>query len=473
LELISATESKNKDGTVQTIAFSVFFDYGNPQIAQRVANELVSLYLSENIRGRQDRAAETKAFLAAEAQRLDREISKTEEEFATLKQTYAGSLPGQMQSNEQMMQRKEADLRALDQRAETIKQALVYLQAQMAQISPYQTGYDRGVSLSDRLREARGELIMLSARYKPNHPTLIQLREEVAALEKAKAAEGTPDVPGLQDPGLQDQRKKLYLEMELAKQRHGKEHPEVVQLQNRMDELEGKISRAGQQDVNLQDGVPADNLAYIQLASQVESSKAELKTIDEEREKLKATLADLEKRIEQAPEVEREYQRMARIHETALNERRVIAEKLLTAQMGETLETERKGERFTLIEPPTEPTDPIKPRREIILILGVILSLGAGVAAAAVAEAMDTAVHGPMQLASITGFAPLATIPYIRTRTEIHKRWQRRIGFAVGSAGILAGLIVSVHLYVSPIDVLWARLERGVEMTVTPFAGNE
>jgi uncharacterized membrane protein HdeD (DUF308 family) len=140
--------------------------------------------------------------------------------------------------------------------------------------------------------------------------------------------------------------------------------------------------------------------------------------------------------------------------------------------MGETLETERKGERFTLIEPPTEPTDPIKPRREIILILGVMLSLGAGVAMAAIAEAMDTAVHGPMQLATITGFAPLVTIPYIRTRSEVHQQWQRRIGFAVGSAGILAGLIISVHLYVSPIDVLWARLERGVGMTVTPFAGD-
>jgi uncharacterized protein involved in exopolysaccharide biosynthesis len=467
LELISATESKNKDGTMQTIAFSVFFDYGNPQIAQRVANELVSLYLSENIRGRQDRAAETKAFLAAEAQRLDREINKTEEELATLKQTYAGSLPGQMESNQQMIERKEADLRALDQRAETIKQGLVYLQAQLAQINPYQAGYESGVSLSDRLREARGELVMLSARYKPNHPTLVQLREEVAALEKAKTAEGGPDVAG-----LQEQRKKRYLEMELAKQKHGNEHPEVVQLQNRVNELDGKILQAEQQDVNLQEGVPADNLAYIQLASQVESSKTELKTIDEEREKLKATLAELEKRIEQAPEVEREYQRVARAYDTALNERRVIAEKLLTAQMGETLETERKGERFTLIEPPTEPTDPIKPRREIILILGVVLSLGAGVAMAAIAEAMDTAVHGPMQLATITGFAPLVTIPYIRTRSEVHQQWQRRIGFAVGSVGILAGLIISVHLYVSPIDVLWARLERGVGMTVTPFAGD-
>lgn len=467
LELISATGSRKADGNTQTIAFSVFFDYGHPQIAQRVANELVSLYLSENIRGRQDRAAETTAFLAAEAQRLDREINKTEEEFANLKQVYAGSLPGQMHSNQQMIERKEADLRALDQRAETIKQGLVFLQAQLAQINPYQVGHESGVSLSDRLREVRAELVMLSARYKPNHPTLIQLREEVAALEEAKAVEGGPDVGG-----LQEQREKLYLELTLATQRQGNEHPEVVQLQNRMDELEGEISRAERQDVNLRDGVPADNLAYIQLSSQVESSKAELETIAEEREELKSTLAELEKRIEQAPEVEREYQRVARAHETALNERRVIAQKLLTAQLGETLETERKGERFTLIEPPSAPTEPIKPRREIILMLGLLLSLGAGVAAVIVAEAMDTAVHGPMQLATITGFAPLATIPYIRTRTEIHQRWQRRIGFAVGSAGILAGLIISVHLYVSPIDVLWARLERGVEMTVTPFAGN-
>jgi uncharacterized protein involved in exopolysaccharide biosynthesis len=465
LNLISASGSRNADGNTQTIAFSVFFDYGHPRIAQSVANELVSLYLSENIRGRQDRAAGTTEFLAAEAQRLDREISKTEADLSNLKQTYPGSLPGQVESNRQMIERKEADLRALDQRAETIKQGLVFLQAQLALIDPYKDGFESGLSLSDRLRDLRAELVTLSARYKPNHPTIVQLREEAAALEKAVG--GGSDVAG-----LQELREKLDLELALAKQKHGVEHPEVVKLQNRMGELEEEISQAERQDAGLREDVPPDNLAYIQLASQVESSKAELEALAKERERLKASIAELEKRVEQAPEVEREYQRAARAHETALNERRVIAQKLLTAQLGETLETERKGERFTLIEPPNAPAEPIKPRRGIILTLGLILSLGAGVAAVAFAEAMDTAVHGPMELAGITGFAPLATIPYIQTRSEIHKRWQRRVGFAVGSAGVLAGLIISVHLYVSPIDVLWARLERGVEMTVTPFAGN-
>jgi polysaccharide biosynthesis transport protein len=465
LTLISATGSKRPGNENHTIAFSVFFEYDNPQVAQRVANELVSVYLSENIRGRQDRAAETTAFLAAEAQRLDRRISESEAQFAILKQRYAGSLPGQMDSNQQMLARTEADLRALDQRAETIKQGLVFLQAQLAQIDPYLAKFESVLSLSEQLRELRAELVMLSARYKPGHPTLVQLREEAAALEKAVG--GGTDVAG-----LRGQRERLQMELALAKQKHTNAHPDVLQLESRLDALNAEIAQAQQQDVGMQEGLPPDNLAYIQLASQVESAKAELRTIAAERERLRESLTQLEQRIEQAPEVEREYQRLARAYENAVNERRDIAQKLLTAQLGETLETERKGERFTLIEPPGAPSKPIKPQRSLIVTLGLLLSLGAGVAAVVLAEVLDTAVHGPKQLAGIMGFAPLATIPYIQTRLESHRRWQKRIGLAVGSVGVAAGLIVSVHLYVSPLDVLWARLERGVERTVTPLTGN-
>ncbi len=465
LHLISATGSNRPGGTNQTIAFSVFFDYDNPHVAQRVANELVSLYLSENIRGRQDKAAETTAFLTAEARRLDRRITETEDQFAALKQRYAGSLPGQMNSNQQMIARTEADIRALDQRAETIKQGLVFSQAQLAQIDPYQAGFESGLSLSDRLRDLRAELVMLSARYKPGHPTLVQLQEEAAALERALGG-------GTDAAGLRGQRERIQVELALAKQRHTEAHPDVIRLQSSLDALDEEIAQAQRQDVAVREDMPPDNLAYIQLASQVEGAKAELETIAAERERLKESLAQLERRIEQGPEVEREYQRLARNYENAVSERREISQKLLTAQLGETLETERKGERFTLIEPPSVPSEPIKPRRGLILTLGLLLSLGAGVAVVVLVELMDTAVHGPKQLAGITGFAPLATIPYIQTRSEIHRRWQRRIGLAVGSVGIVAGLVVSVHLYVSPLDVLWVRLERGVERTVMPLTGN-
>lgn len=465
LSLISATGSKRRGDETQTIAFSVFFDYDDPQMAQRVANELASLYLSENIRGRQDRAAETTSFLSGRAQELDRRINEIETKLTTLKQTYDGSLPGQREGNQQMIARAEAEIRILDQRAQTVKQGLVFLQAQLAQTHPYLAGYERGLSLTDQLRELRAELVVLSARYKPGHPSLVQLREEVAALERAVG-------PGAQSSGLEKMREALRDEMTRARQQQTDEHPDVVQLQTRLDQLDRELTETQSQERPKGGKPPPDNLAYIQLASQVDSAEAELQTIAAERERLKETLTQLEKRIEQAPEVEREYLRLERDRTTAESDRREIAQKLLTAQMGETLETERKGERFTLIEPPNAPTQPIKPNRRLILILGLLLSVGAGVGAVVLAEMFDSAVHGPKQLIGILGFAPLATIPYIDTPGERHRRWQRRIGVAVAGVGVLAGLIVSVHLYVSPIDVLWARLERKVERTVMPLAGN-
>ena len=56
---------------------------------------------------------------------------------------------------------------------------------------------------------------------------------------------------------------------------------------------------------------------------------------------------------------------------------------LFTAQIAQNLETNRKGERFTLIEPPLPPEEPVSPNRLAVLIIGLILSaaIAAGVAA--------------------------------------------------------------------------------------------
>ena len=53
-----------------TIAFEISYDSPDPERAQKVVNELVSLYLNENVKARQQSVAETTAFLAQESDRL-------------------------------------------------------------------------------------------------------------------------------------------------------------------------------------------------------------------------------------------------------------------------------------------------------------------------------------------------------------------------------------------------------------------
>src|SRR5215471_326455 len=53
-----------------TIAFTLSFEYENAEIASRVANEFLTLILSEDARNRTNRAAETTRFLEQEVKRL-------------------------------------------------------------------------------------------------------------------------------------------------------------------------------------------------------------------------------------------------------------------------------------------------------------------------------------------------------------------------------------------------------------------
>jgi uncharacterized protein involved in exopolysaccharide biosynthesis len=65
-----------------TIAFTVSFDYENPEIALRVANDLLTLILNEDARNRTNRAEETTEFLAHESDRLQGQLAAIQAQIA-------------------------------------------------------------------------------------------------------------------------------------------------------------------------------------------------------------------------------------------------------------------------------------------------------------------------------------------------------------------------------------------------------
>ena len=79
-----------------------------------------------------------------------------------------------------------------------------------------------------------------------------------------------------------------------------------------------------------------------------------------------------------APQVEREYRSLMRDYENALAQYQETKAKQSRADVGKQLESESKGERFTLIDPAALPEEPISPNRPAILFLGFVFSLGSG-----------------------------------------------------------------------------------------------
>jgi succinoglycan biosynthesis transport protein ExoP len=84
---------QNSRRDVQVIGFTVSFDYKDPTTASRVANELVSSILTQNIETRMSRAAETTKFFAAELKRLESLLLNQEARIADFKRKNEALLP--------------------------------------------------------------------------------------------------------------------------------------------------------------------------------------------------------------------------------------------------------------------------------------------------------------------------------------------------------------------------------------------
>jgi uncharacterized protein YbjT (DUF2867 family) len=132
-----------------------------------------------------------------------------------------------------------------------------------------------------------------------------------------------------------------------------------------------------------------------------------------------------------------------------------IKGKQMEAELAQNLETERKGERYALIEPPILPDDPVSPNRIAILVLGIILSAISAAAAAGVIEMLDDAVKGKDELAKLFGAAPLACIPYLTITEEIKTvSLRQKLSWVAAAVGVVLVLVL-VDFFYKPLDVLW------------------
>ena len=452
MELISADIIDPRRGlpTKATIAFQLSFDHANPRRAQQIANELVSLYLGENLRDRRERTAQTTDFLEQEAERLNRELSDLEARLAVFKRQYSCSLPEQRAFNLRLLDRNELELFEVERREQTLSEQQISLRAHLSQVDrmdPRAELDPRFLPPDLQLKQLRSERARLLGRYGADHPDVRSAEREISALAAAGASLSASDI--------RRELNALDAEIVEAGQRMTNDHPEMKGLLRQRTQLEDELARARNQPA---DELEADNPAYITLAAQLETIAQEIASFAGQKEQLKARQAELEACIAAIPEVEREYTLLTRNYENTYVKHQEVKSKQLEAELAESVEAERKGERFSLIEPPLAPTEPVRPNRPLILALGVMLAGLFGGAAAFLAELFDNSIHSAAELAQLTGMAPLVALPYIANRADKRRRWLTRAALLLGSAALVAAILWAVETYYQPLDVLYFRV---------------
>ncbi len=453
MDLVSAEVIDPRSGQSMqaTIAFNVSYQDSNRRVAQQVANELVSLYLNENLRDRREKAAETTGFLAEEARRLGQVVGEVEVKIADFKRRNAGQLPEQLELNLGLIRRAEDELANTSRRIQLLEERKVALQSEVSQLSPHGARTIDGetvLSPPERLKALQTKLISMQGVYGRNHPDVVKMRREISALQK-ETGEGT-DVNALKS------------ELQLAndalaatRKKYGAQHPDVVNLEKKIASLKVAIREAGDSRNNGSFTPKPDNPAYIMAQTQLKTLDSQIRSLLNHQEELRKSLKLQEERVLKIPEAEREYRALKRDYDNAYIKYKEVRAKQLQAQLAQSLETERKSERFSLIEPPQLPLKPVSPNRIAILFIGLVFAGAAGVGNVFLAETMDETVYGSKQLASIIGHQPLVVVPLIQQKSDkTVRRWVIAGVVLITLVAVVAGL-VAFHLYVRPLDVMW------------------
>ena len=403
LDLVSAQVIDPRSGrpTEATIAFTLSFDNDNPTTAQKTANELVTLYINENLRNRADKAASTSEFLQSEAQLLERELAELEAQIADFKEQYSGSLPELYNFNLSTVERTDREMLEVSTRLQDVNTRKVELSSELSLIFPNASVDLPGGGLvlndTERLRALESEYNSKSANYRETHPDLVSLKRQIAVLSE-------------------------------------------------------KIDRGDENTL------PPDNPAYVLLNSQIQSLAVEAVGLQDKLRELDEKKQRYEANILKAPEVEKDYQSLLRDYDNANFKYQEVRSNQRAAVLAENLEEGRQGERFTLVEPPSLPVDPHSPNRWAIFMVGFILAGGAGLGAVFLREALDDAIYDEKALVAETGLSPLVVIPYIDNGSD-GKRRKKQITIILSVVLMtFLFLLCYIHFFVKPIDVIFYSL---------------
>ncbi|TCK19392.1 uncharacterized protein involved in exopolysaccharide biosynthesis [Thiogranum longum] len=460
LDLIDANVVDPRTGrpTAATIAFQLSFSGENPVQVQKVANELMSLYLKENLKERSEKASETYEFLDQESNRLNKEIADLQEKLATFKEQHANALPELQELNLSILNRTESERSDIDNQIRAQEQTKIYLQSQLAQLKPF--GADAVLDPKTRLQALRTEYLRLLARYSTDHPDVIRTKREIEGLEKET---------GLVDSSAEQlkQIEVLHGELGTLRKKYSPEHPDVVKLERQIKALEQSVE-SSPAPANLATAAAdnPDNPAYIQIQTQIEAAENQIRSLRAKKEDLRKKLDDYEQRLTETPQVERKYSTLQRDLQNAVARYQDIRLKLTSAEIAQELEKDSKGERFEIVEPPILPEEPISPNRPAILFLSFVLALGSGIGYAAVAESLDSSVRGSKGVASAAGAPPLAVIPYLESDREKSRRKGKSYRRAAALIGAIIIAITLLHNFWMPLDVFWYKALRKADVVI-------
>jgi uncharacterized protein involved in exopolysaccharide biosynthesis len=445
-----------------TLAFNLSYQGKDPETVQKVTDKIANLYIEEDIKRKESVMSATTDFLKAELERLKIDVDLQEKKISEFKKKHSRELPSDLSYNIQAITRLERELDQADMRLRDLNEKKIFLESQLAQVEPLSPIVVEGEKIASnpnqRLKELNIQLTKLKSFYSDKHPDIKKIKREIKELETQVESS---------DNSVQKIKRLRYLENKLVALESdlGPKHPDVVKTKKEISllskEVNSQITESAK--IRISEENP-DNPVYINLVTQKNAFITEIDSIKKDEEKIRESIAEYQRRIENTPTVEKELNALTRDYEASKDKYKEILNEMMASQVAKNVEGMQRGQRFIIASPAYLPTKPFEPNRFAIILVGFIIAIGISFIIAGFQESMDDSIKTTDEIRQILKAPVLTSISYILTDREKRAKRLVKIAWLLIVIICLGASLYLVNEYFIKLEYLWSIILERIKM---------
>ncbi|SRR5216683_151226 len=387
--------------------FAVSYADSSPEIAQRVVQSLLSIFVESNVGASRTDIEKAQQFLDIQVAQYEKQLHDAEERLAEYKKSHLDVLSRAGGSFQQSLDTVRGQRTELQGQLEEAKSRRASLRQQLETVPQFlaidslpQFIIARGgekplppalASLNSRIQEAEKQIDLLSTRFTENHPDMIAARRQLASLKQQYA----------------DAEKKL------------KDEPDSSSDDAKA--VKTTVPNALYDQVKLK---------LVDTESTITSVERHIEAVEEEAKKYEALAST-------APIVEAELATLNRDYGVLRKNYDELVARRESAKMAGAVETNGDKIQFRIVDPPEIPIVPSGPPRLLFMSAVLLGALGSGVVVAFLMAQLDDRFFTVENLRESVGLPVLGSISRVLTPLDRRVWLFRTIGFVTSMGALI------------------------------------
>ena len=360
----------------ELIGFTISYSGYDPKVVQQVTSRLTSLFIEENLQSREQQSEGTTGFLGKQLEDARLGLEAQTKKIKAFKAQFTGQLPGELQSNLQILSGMQIRLQQANEGLNRSEQQRLYLTSLLSAYrespSMANTGAQNAAATATdpdtQIAHLKSQLAELKSRYTAKHPEVLQVEDQIAKAEKLKAE---------------------------------------------MSKTSGDES-----------GLPVAR-GVAELKSQLKGTELDIENRKKEIVHMQAAMQGYEDRLRGTPIREQQLADLTRDFDQSRKNYDALLAKKNDSAMATDMEKAQQGEQFTILDPPSLPNSPYFPNRLLVTLGGLAVGMAAAFGSALAGEAVDDRIHADKEIGTVSKMPILVTIPSLVTAADLRRaRWR-------------------------------------------------